>query len=217
MNSTACCDRSTLCRWLSDKGLSPRQAQRDLHQRGIEPAAVFAADIFADCRRGGSRRQMQADRRRLRRVADDGDHLPEAACRRGFHQRFEQHKADAAPMHVGRDIDRILDGLPIGRARRGKARHRHSRRAGRRSQRRDREIRLPAVWSCAAPSRFRPVAQFKRGRAVFDRMRVDAGDGRYIGGIGGADHGIHAFVSVSKNKTPGHEARAFGFHFVAGV
>ena len=50
--------------------------------------------------------------------------------------------------------------------------------------------------------------ELERGRAVLDRMRVNAGDGRDIGGCGGADGDGHAPQHASKNKTPRHKAGA---------
>jgi len=53
--------------------------ERALHQHGIEPAAEFEADRLQRADVAESKARMQADRRDLRAVADDGDHLPPVA------------------------------------------------------------------------------------------------------------------------------------------
>ena len=45
------------------------------------------------------------------------DHLPEAAALAFLDQAREERPADAAAMRGGVDIDRILDGVAIGRSR----------------------------------------------------------------------------------------------------
>lgn len=59
---------------------------------------------------------VHADRGGIGRIADDRDHLPEAACGRLRNQRIEQLAADAHAFHGRIDVNGILDRCAIGRA-----------------------------------------------------------------------------------------------------
>jgi hypothetical protein len=60
--------------------------------------------------------RVQGDRGR-HVVADHRHHLPEAAALAFLDQAREERPADAAAMRGGVDIDRVLDGVAVGRAR----------------------------------------------------------------------------------------------------
>ncbi len=59
---------------------------------------------------------MYADRSRICAVADDGDHLPEAAHGRLLDERVEQLAANTHAFHRRVDVNGILNRRAIGRA-----------------------------------------------------------------------------------------------------
>src|SRR3981081_4088066 len=91
--------------------------ERLLHQYAVEPAAELEADRLEGADHAEAGGLMQRDRRRLRRIADHRDHLPEGARLRLDQQPVEQRAPEAAPLYLRVDIDRILDGETIGRPR----------------------------------------------------------------------------------------------------
>ena len=88
-----------------------RSPERALHQHGVEPAAVLEADrlrsvpIVAEAARCMQRRSSAV----CAESPITAIICRKPRCCRGRDQRVEQQRADAAAVHVGRDIDRILD------------------------------------------------------------------------------------------------------------
>src|SRR6185437_7679883 len=69
-----------------------------LHQHGVEPAAKLEPDALDRPDPAEAERGVQRDRRRLRRIADHGDHLAKATLLRLGDEAAEQRRADAAAM-----------------------------------------------------------------------------------------------------------------------
>ena len=93
-----------------------RTAERPLHHHHIEPAAVFESDRSqrADALEAGC--GMECDRCGIGGVANESDHLPKA-MRLGVGEQFpHQQAADSLPLELRIEIDRILNGPAIGRA-----------------------------------------------------------------------------------------------------
>src|SRR5882762_10594767 len=107
-------------------------AEGTLHQDDVDPAAEFAADggQNADLRKAKCR--VQADRRPSVAAADDRNHLAVAEFGAAVEEGSEQRPTDPASDFRGIDVDRVLQGEPIGRAgsvRAGVAIAQHSARA----------------------------------------------------------------------------------------
>src|SRR5690349_6324312 len=87
------------------------------HPDDIDPAARFEADRLEDADGAELEALMQADRAAVAAVADHRYHLAVPLRLAVVDQRFQQHPPDSLPCTVGADIDRVLDGMPVGRAR----------------------------------------------------------------------------------------------------
>ena len=130
---------------------------------------------------------MQLDRRRLRAVADHGDHQAIIALLTFGNEPIDERAADAAALRVRRDVDRILHGVAIGRPRAVRARIRiaHDGAADLRH-----EIRIAGVDERALTPRHLGFVRrlvLERCGAVAHRVRIDAGDGGDVGRRCGAD------------------------------
>src|SRR5215207_8448831 len=89
-------------------------AKRALQKRGIAPAAEFVADGAHTAGMLETSRPMQHDRRR-QIVADHGDHLAETVSLAFRDEAIKERPPEAAPVPVGADIDRVIDGIAVGR------------------------------------------------------------------------------------------------------
>src|SRR5689334_17399647 len=92
-------------------------AERKLHHHGVEPAAEFEADARMGADHLETALPVQADGGRVGGVADDSDHLAEAARGAGFDQLLHQPRGDAAAVADGVEIDRVLHRETVGRPR----------------------------------------------------------------------------------------------------
>ena len=91
--------------------------ERPLHQHGVEPAAEFPSNRFERSNHSKAQGCVQRDRGMLGRIADDGDHLSEAA-RLGFGDHsIEQQTAQALPLRVRSNVDGIFDCEAVRRPR----------------------------------------------------------------------------------------------------
>ena len=147
---------------------------------------------------------VQADRSGIGGIADHRNHLPVIARHAVVDQSLQQLAADTLPMHLRRQVDRILDGEAIGwsrpiRPRIGIADHF--------AIELRRQIRKPAVHQRSKPPRhFGEVGrgQFERRGAMAHLAIVDDGDGGKIGFGSGSDghggHGGRVFSPGTKEK-----------------
>src|SRR4030095_2235275 len=85
------------------------RAQFALHQNTVEPAAELEADVLERAHHLETARGMEADRRRLRRIASHRHYLVLAERRALLDQHRQQGLADALADGVLVDVDRILD------------------------------------------------------------------------------------------------------------
>ena len=77
---------------------------------------MFEADILQNADMAEAEGFMEADGCGLPgRITNDRDHLPEAKRSGPFNERSQQRVADAAAVHIVRDIDRIFERPPIRR------------------------------------------------------------------------------------------------------
>src|SRR6516165_2646158 len=87
-----------------------------LHQDDIDPATKFETDCRENADPGKAQRCMQANRWPCIAAADDRNHLPVAEFGAAVEHGREEGPAYAAPDFRLIDVDRILQGEPIGRA-----------------------------------------------------------------------------------------------------
>ena len=81
----------------------------------IDPAAEFEPDRGQETGLRKTERLVQTDRRPLVAAADHGNHLPIAEFATALEEGREQGSADAATDFSNVDVNRILEGEPIGR------------------------------------------------------------------------------------------------------
>src|SRR5215469_12541340 len=94
-----------------------QRSQVTLHEHGVDPAAVLAADADQPARVAEAERAVQGDRRLAVRagVGDDRDDLPRACLPAPGQQLAEQPAAQALAGAAGGEVDRVLDRVPVGR------------------------------------------------------------------------------------------------------
>ena len=186
-------------------GVDRPRPERALHQHGVEPAAELEADVLDRADEAEAGGAVQFDRWRLRRVADDCDHLAKPALLRLGDEPVEQRPADAAAMQRRRHVDRILDAEAIGRTRPVGARIGI---AGERAVGLGHQIGEACVDQRLLPPRHLGRVgrlELERGGAVAHRVIVDRRDGGNVGRGRGADqeaHGTFSAQSFSANRHP---------------
>src|SRR5690606_2405193 len=89
--------------------------ERALHQDAVDPAPMLVADGGQHAGMAEAVPGMEADRGDVGAVADDRHHLPEARRLAAPDQFGEEPAADAGALPSGREIDRVLDRVAVGR------------------------------------------------------------------------------------------------------
>src|SRR5215470_13129897 len=90
--------------------------QRPLHQYAVDPTAELETHSLQDSCQTKSEALMQANRADVVAVPNDRDHLAPFAPLALVDELAEQRAPDSVPSQSMIDIDRVLDGEPVGGA-----------------------------------------------------------------------------------------------------